>query len=125
MLPAFFLVTCLASWAFGETFTCYECQDCSLPIGKDTNVSEKTCNACQIQFKLTESGKATKVNAACQPQVCDPSYKASDTGADVVACCDSSNCNSMPGVGWTLLPSRVSLLLPFAILLYFTCFGNQ
>ncbi|GAA54648.1 hypothetical protein CLF_104613 [Clonorchis sinensis] len=32
----------------GETFTCYECQNCPLPIKEGTKVSEKNCQACQV-----------------------------------------------------------------------------
>ncbi|OON22370.1 hypothetical protein X801_01728 [Opisthorchis viverrini] len=66
ILPAFLIVICVASRVIGEPFTCYECQNCSLPIKEGTKVSGKTCEKCQIQFKLTDSGKATSVNAACK-----------------------------------------------------------
>ncbi|KAG5441595.1 hypothetical protein CSKR_113939 [Clonorchis sinensis] len=110
----------------GETFTCYECQNCPLPIKEGTKVSEKNCQACQIQFTLTESGKVTRVNAACKKtaEECQPSYNASGTSADVVACCGSSNCNSMPGSGLKILPGRVSLLPSLVLLLYSNSFGN-
>ncbi|TGZ66329.1 hypothetical protein CRM22_005389 [Opisthorchis felineus] len=100
--------------------SCYTCQNCPLPIGKDTKVSNSSCTKCQITFKLVGTGPPTQVNATCKKtnEQCQPNYTATDQDFQVVTCCEKDRCNSMPATAVKHLPYHLSFLVPLASPLY-------